>query len=70
MEQLAKIVYSRKVNKCMMYFSIFAFIFWMALAVDTILHGRSIWFIIGDMLFALLALFAFRASRKCYRMGK
>lgn len=70
MEKLGKILYSKKINKFMIYFSILAFILWIALAIYTFLHEGSIWFIIAYMLLATLALFSFDASRKRYKVGK
>ena len=70
MEKLARVLYSKRVNLFMMYFSMFAFVLFIELIIETIINGKPIWYSITFLLFALLSVNSFRVSRKHYIKAK
>lgn len=70
MEKLSKILYSKKANMFMMYFSIMACILFIVLAIETIIKGQPLWYSIWFLLFTLLSMNSFRVSRKYYMQEK
>lgn len=70
MENVARVLYSKKVNLFMIYFSVFAFAFFAVYTIETLINEKALIFTFSFLFFALLALNAIRVSWKRYKLVK